>query len=321
MCLVCLQTHDMPISIVRPSLVGALAGEPYPGFVGNLAGTQAFMMPLARATCVLWHTRLCSPSTDTPLHSHCKPKCMYHSCECKLLCSLLALHAGPSGAALAWFLGFFDPHGTALSPYNHLDCVPGEVASSLIIAAAAANVAGCDATAGRVARAAKLRGLAAVSALAPAGPMASDARSNGGSHAAVGHGVHGGGVCVEGSGEGGAERVLSGGAPSVAVRVFLCLHAQAHINTHSCHMHTHLYVHLRRASTEEDRGIIVASVCVHVRVRVFLCVFLCVCVCVSVSQIYHAATSCVNPISHKEAATLADAFSSCHQTAALKLGR
>jgi hypothetical protein len=28
----------LPVTIVRPSLVGALAGRPYPGFVGNLAG-------------------------------------------------------------------------------------------------------------------------------------------------------------------------------------------------------------------------------------------------------------------------------------------
>jgi fatty acyl-CoA reductase len=30
--------HPAPVCIVRPTLVSALAGPPYPGFTGNLAG-------------------------------------------------------------------------------------------------------------------------------------------------------------------------------------------------------------------------------------------------------------------------------------------
>ncbi len=33
-----LQTPDMPVAIVRPSFVSGVAGDPYPGYVGNLAG-------------------------------------------------------------------------------------------------------------------------------------------------------------------------------------------------------------------------------------------------------------------------------------------
>ena len=34
-----------PVVIVRPSLISALAGKPYPGYVGNLAGVWERGMP------------------------------------------------------------------------------------------------------------------------------------------------------------------------------------------------------------------------------------------------------------------------------------
>lgn len=37
----------LPICIVRPSLVGSVAGKPYPGYIGNLAGGGGFAISFA----------------------------------------------------------------------------------------------------------------------------------------------------------------------------------------------------------------------------------------------------------------------------------
>ncbi len=39
-----------PIAVVRPSLVGAVAGTPYPGFIGNLAGPSGMAVRAPRET-------------------------------------------------------------------------------------------------------------------------------------------------------------------------------------------------------------------------------------------------------------------------------
>ena len=40
-----------PVAIVRPSLVLAVAGKPYPGYVGNLAGACKLEAPHKSRTC------------------------------------------------------------------------------------------------------------------------------------------------------------------------------------------------------------------------------------------------------------------------------
>ena len=50
------------------------------------------------------------------------------------------LHAGPSGYAVAFMLGFFVRNSSAWRPFSLMDSVPGDVCSSVILAAAAANL-------------------------------------------------------------------------------------------------------------------------------------------------------------------------------------
>ena len=43
-----------PLAIVRPSIVGAVAGLPCPGFFGNSAGATAYIMAFAIGALQLW---------------------------------------------------------------------------------------------------------------------------------------------------------------------------------------------------------------------------------------------------------------------------
>lgn len=39
--------HSFPVAIVRPSIIGALAGSPLPGYVGNTAGSTGAALAIA----------------------------------------------------------------------------------------------------------------------------------------------------------------------------------------------------------------------------------------------------------------------------------
>ncbi|CAD7696872.1 unnamed protein product [Ostreobium quekettii] len=73
-----------PVCIVRPSMITGLAGSPYPGYLGNLAGG--------------------------------------------------------GGYTIAYALGFFEKNGDAWYPQSVIDIIPGDVVSSVVLAAAASTV-------------------------------------------------------------------------------------------------------------------------------------------------------------------------------------
>ncbi|CAD7701405.1 unnamed protein product [Ostreobium quekettii] len=75
-----------PVCIVRPSMIIGLAGAPYPGYLGNLAGG--------------------------------------------------------GGYTIAYALGFFEKSGHAWYPQSVIDVIPGDVASSVVLAAAASTLKG-----------------------------------------------------------------------------------------------------------------------------------------------------------------------------------
>ncbi|CAD7696873.1 unnamed protein product [Ostreobium quekettii] len=72
-----------PVCIVRPSLISSLAGDPYPGYVGNLAGGAGF--------------------------------------------------------TIAFAIGFFEKYGAAYRADSIIDGVPGDIVSSVVLAAAAST--------------------------------------------------------------------------------------------------------------------------------------------------------------------------------------
>lgn len=73
--------RGMPCCIIRPSLITGVRGDPYPGYIGNLAGGAGF--------------------------------------------------------AIAYALGFFEKNSAAWTGHGVCDIVPGDVVSSVVLAAAA----------------------------------------------------------------------------------------------------------------------------------------------------------------------------------------
>jgi hypothetical protein len=58
--------HGLPVAIVRPSLVTGLAGAPYPGYCGNVAGEQAVCVYMHAVRTFTWLLHSCLKL----IHSH-----------------------------------------------------------------------------------------------------------------------------------------------------------------------------------------------------------------------------------------------------------
>ena len=93
------------VVIARPSFIGAVAGAPCPGYVGNLAGNELCRVPVSGR-------QHCKRRGPLPIHSHPPPPLV------------LLVSSGPAGFAVAFGMGFFQPGTVAWHDNHMIDCVP-----------------------------------------------------------------------------------------------------------------------------------------------------------------------------------------------------
>ena len=111
----------MPCAIVRPSIIGAVNGAPYPGYTGNLAGVSGAQQQRRQRGCER-HRQLCTRRSPPP-----------------------SLPRPPAGIAAAFAVGFCTPGAAAWPGSNVIDVVPGDLVTSVTLAAGAAVLLGAPA--------------------------------------------------------------------------------------------------------------------------------------------------------------------------------
>ena len=96
--------RHFPVAIVRPSLVSAVAGQPYPGYAGNMAGWNVIsfvgLSPLPPQT---FHSVLISRNEDR-----------------------VAFDAGATGWMMSFAMGFMSANSVPYHPHHVFDIVPGK---------------------------------------------------------------------------------------------------------------------------------------------------------------------------------------------------
>lgn len=145
--------HGLPVSIVRPSLVTGLAGLPYPGYCGNIAGAPAVTYfcidglavrarlqvtgQTMRLACCLHRMQVLGTRSVTVLpltvnnsHALLMHIRMCSMCSCRLFMHhvllLVRVLPGPIGMGIAMAVGLFDKlESVAMVPTHVWDAVPG----------------------------------------------------------------------------------------------------------------------------------------------------------------------------------------------------